>query len=59
MDCRHGNLKTVGERLFCKDCGKELPLDFLTGGGKPAQEAQEAEKPVKSTPKKRTAKKAV
>ena len=51
--CVHGRLRTVGNRLFCKDCGEELPLDFLTVGGKPAHEAAEAEKPVKSTGRKR------
>lgn len=27
--CEHKNLRTVGDRLFCKECGKELPLEFL------------------------------
>lgn len=27
--CEHKNLKTVGHRLFCKDCGVELPLELL------------------------------
>ena len=27
--CEHKNLKTVGDRLFCLDCGVELPLEFL------------------------------
>ncbi len=29
--CEHKNLKTVNCRLFCMDCGAELPLEFLTG----------------------------
>ena len=29
--CEHKNLRTVGHRLFCMDCGAELPLEFLTG----------------------------
>lgn len=29
--CNHEHLKTVGHRLFCMDCGNELPLEFLTG----------------------------
>lgn len=29
--CEHKNLRTVGDRLFCKDCKQELPLEFLTG----------------------------
>ena len=28
--CNHKNLKTVNNRLFCIDCGKELPLELLT-----------------------------
>ena len=28
--CDHKNLKTVNCRLFCMDCGVELPIEFLT-----------------------------
>lgn len=58
--CEHGRLKTVGDRLFCKDCGQELPLEFLVadngknGAKKPAEDA----KTDKASPRKRTAKKA-
>lgn len=33
MDCKHENkfLKTVNNRLFCTNCGAELPIEFLTG----------------------------
>lgn len=37
--CEHEHLKTIGHRLFCKDCGEELPLEFLT------QEKKTEEKP--------------
>lgn len=30
--CEHKNLRTVGDRLFCKDCKTELPIEFLTKG---------------------------
>ena len=30
--CEHKNLRTVGDRLFCKDCKTELPLEFLYKG---------------------------
>lgn len=53
MDCKHEHLRTVGDRLFCKDCEKELPLEYLANGTK------QAVKTDKATPKKRTAKKAV
>ena len=41
--CEHKNLRTVGDRLFCKDCKEELPLEFLTlnEGLKPIQEEQD------------------
>ena len=42
--CEHKNLRTVGHRLFCKDCGAELPLEFLT---------QPKDKTVKRNPKPR------
>ena len=34
--CEHKNLRTVGHRLFCKDCKAELPIEFLTKDEKPA-----------------------
>lgn len=33
--CDHKRLKTVNNRLFCKDCGAELPLEFLTAKKEP------------------------
>lgn len=45
--CEHKRLKTVNNRLFCMDCGAELPLEFLT-----APKAK-PEKPKKQTTKKR------
>lgn len=50
--CEHKNLRTVGDRLFCKDCKEELPLEFLTEGLKkkdpevPIPENPEAEAPA-------------
>ena len=58
MDCRHEKLRTVGDKLFCKDCGKELPLEYLVNGTKQAEKPAEEAKPDKSTSKKRTANKA-
>ena len=43
--CEHKNLRTVGDRLFCKDCKEELPLEFLTEGQKKEDPAPEAEVP--------------
>ena len=42
--CNHDRLRTVGDRLFCKDCGKELPLDVL--------KAKETPKKVENQPEK-------
>ena len=57
--CNHERLRTVGDKLFCKDCGKELPLEYLTGGVKQAEKPAPEAKPDKAPAKKRTAKKAV
>ena len=69
MGCKHEHLRTVGDRLFCKDCKAELPIEFLTGGEPeepetPAVVTETAEIPPKpkktgkSPAKKRTPKKA-
>jgi hypothetical protein len=49
MGCNHERLRTVGDRLFCKDCGEELPLEYLTGERK-QNTPEKADKPA---PKKR------
>ena len=58
MDCKHEHLRTVGDRLFCKDCGKELPLEYLTGDQKQAKNPPAEEKTGKAPAKKTTEKKA-
>lgn len=62
MECRHEhqNLKTVGDRLFCKACGQELPLEFLAKGEaeEPKAEKQTEKQTEKPSVRKRTAKKA-
>lgn len=35
--CDHERLRTKGDRVFCCDCGAELPLDFLMNQGKAAE----------------------
>lgn len=63
--CDHERLRTVGDRVFCCECGEELPLEFLLNKGKPVQAVEQAENAVqeqeqeKPRPRKRTAKKAV
>ena len=46
--CEHKNLRTVGDRLFCKDCKQELPLEFLLNQCKPEEPA--AEEPAQEAP---------
>ena len=72
MSCKHEHLRTVGDRLFCKDCAEELPIEFLTGEKPKERPAPETaavatetaeiqpaeEKPRKSPAKKKTPKKA-
>ena len=59
MDCRHEKLRTVGDKLFCKDCGKELPMEYLVSGAKQAEKPAPEAKTDEAPAKKRTAKKAV
>ena len=59
MDCNHKNMRAVGEKLFCKDCGKELPMEYLVSGAKQAEKPVAEAKTDKAPAKKRTAKKAV
>lgn len=59
--CDHERLRTVGDRVFCCDCGKELDLEFLMAknGENSAKNPAEEAKTDKHTTRKRTAKKAV
>lgn len=59
--CDHKNLRTVGDRLFCKDCKAELPLEFLTEGPKkeediliPASEVKIQDDPASEDDQKQT-----
>ena len=45
--CKHEHLRTVNDRLFCTDCGIELPMEFLTAKDEP--------KPKKKSKKERDA----
>ena len=35
--CDHERLRTVGDRVFCCNCGEELTIDFLLSKNKPAE----------------------
>jgi len=50
--CNHDRLRTVGDRVFCCECGKELDIAFLEGksGAKnPPDNTVTDKSPVKKT----------
>lgn len=65
--CEHERLRTVGDDVFCCNCGEHLPLEFLMNKGKPAKAdkaneeapaaAEEAKPAKKKAPAKKTTKK--
>lgn len=51
--CEHERLRTVGNRVFCCACGKELHLEFLLAKSEPKQaEPKQGEKPKRKPRKK-------
>lgn len=60
--CEHERLRTVGNDVFCCECGVQLPLEFLLNKGKekesPAEEIkEEPKKPARKPAAKKTTKK--
>lgn len=55
--CEHKLLRAVGDRLFCKQCGKELDMSFLEGQ-KQAKNPSDDPGKTKPAQKKTRAKKA-
>ena len=53
--CDHKRLRTVGDRVFCCSCGKELDIAFLIGKNKPENQPDD-EKQTKSTSRRTRAK---
>ena len=62
MACTHERIKSVNCEIFCMECGEKLPIDYLVGKDRiaqqnkavePAEELKEAPKEIK----KRTTKK--
>lgn len=45
--CEHERLRTVGDDVFCCNCGEKLPLEFLMNKGKPVEPDPVQEKPTK------------
>ena len=61
MACTHERIKSVNCEIFCMECGAKLPIDYIVGKERIAQQkaAETAEEP-KEAPKetkKRTTKK--
>ena len=60
MECKHERIKSVNCHIFCDICGEELPIDYLVGksriaeqkAAEPAKEPQEAQETKKTTRKK-------
>ena len=60
--CEHARLRTVGNDVFCCECGVQLPLEFLLNKGKkneaPAEKKQdEVKAPARKPAAKKTTKK--
>ena len=55
--CNHDRLRTVGDRVFCFYCNKELPLEFLLGEKKEKPEEVKPEEVKPEKTRKRTGKK--
>ena len=53
--CKHERLRTVGNDVFCCECGEQLPIEFLLNKGKKEPVKEPEEKPVKK-PRKTTKK---
>ena len=62
MACTHERIKSVNCEIFCMECGEKLPIDYLVGKDRIAQQnkAVEPAEELKEAPKetkKRTTKK--
>lgn len=56
--CEHKRIKSVNCHIFCDICGEELPIDYLVGKSRIAeQKAAETPKEPQETTKKTTRKK--
>ena len=65
MSCKHERIKSVNCEIFCMDCNEKLPIDYLVGkeriaeqnkaaepAKEPKEEPKEAPKATKKTTKK-------
>ena len=58
MACKHERIKSVNCEIFCMDCGAKLPIDYMVGRERIAQQKAEEPKPEEAprTTKKTTKK---
>ena len=59
MGCNHERIKSVNCVIYCDICGEKLPVDYMVGKDRIAQQkaAETAEKPQETPVKKTTRKK--
>ena len=58
MACKHERIKSVNCVIYCDICGEKLPIDYLVGKDRIAeQKAEEPAKEAQEQPKKTTRKK--
>ena len=58
MACEHKRIKSVNCVIYCAECGEKLPVDYLVGKSRIAeQEAAKTPGEAQETPKKTTRKK--
>lgn len=55
MSCEHKRIKSVNCVIYCAECGEKLPVDYLVGKSRIAEQkaaetqAEAQEKPTKKT----------
>jgi hypothetical protein len=58
MACKHERIKSVNCVIYCDICGEKLPIDYIVGKDRIAeQKAEEPAKEAQEQPKKTTRKK--
>ena len=56
MNCKHERIKSVNCEIFCLECGEKLPIDYLVGKERIAEQNKAAETAAepKEAPRKKT-----
>ena len=56
MACKHERIKSVNCEIFCMDCGAKLPIDYMVGKERIAEQ-KKAEEPKEEPKTRKTTKK--